>query len=1439
MDAPYSEVYKLEFYVLGDEENKRDSVVNVTNKDLFKGDIPVPNGVYDAHMGTTSYEWLCDTCGNKKTVCPGHFGSIQLRYPVKNPLFKDDLVRWLQAICFNCGHLIAGNKELNVAKTALLKTYALMSKTISECPLCKYVNHKVEKDKRDSSIIFIQKNYQNEIREIELYNHRIKEILSQVTNETILKVGRNINSHPRNLILYTIRVPPNTIRPDIRKLGGNRSNNSDITSFTKNLVELNNDLPESIPKKDEEVTKELQYQYHTLDLVYSGLVKGASTTNNQVRLVTPGGKMPSSIASRIPKKTGRIRRNLMGKRTEKMARSVLTGDPTLAIDEIGISVEMATTLQIPETVRTYNKNRLNIYFLNKTDTYPGCSGIYIKNTGTFYNIKYLDQNYELQEGDVIMRDIIDGDYIGFNRQPSLLFGQIGSHRARVMHKTKSIRINSVSCAPYNADFDGDACNILVGQNIKSRIELQYMSWIGNWSVSYQTQSPYFGCYQDSLIGSYEITRSIIKCNKLVSMDILGSVMMLENIDKKLDFSDSTYSGRQLISKFLPKFNYPKKYGSMYMSDYLPFIKYDPEEISVHINRGELLSGCFDKTSVGKEKQGSIFHIINNEYGARMALTTIHNFQRSIEQFFLYKGYSLGIRDIILSHNAREQLKIKTRQIIETAEEINRKLNNRELINPISMTLKEFYEMEILNALEPGDDFVEPILSDIDFSTNKITKLVFTGSKGKKINVININGAYCQTFLGGKRPPANFSWGRTSPYFQRYDISPNAYGFIDTSYREGIRPEVFPFAAGEARFASISNALSTSISGAQSRLNIKNLETIIVDNMRRCTKKKNIIQMLYADNGIDTRKTEKVKFITAHISDDDMKKSYHSNIKMFAAPYHNKNVQDALDVEFKCLLDDRQIYRDICLQLEADNLGRYIMSGEHQMPVNPYRIIEDTVYNYIDVDYLDNSLDPVVSIKKVKDLCDTIGYEYFNRYMRDRKEIIPEYINKATTFLNILIRMYLCSANLIKKKINNFLLDIIIDKIRYTFKNSLVDYGLAVGILAAQCLSEPLTQDVLNSKHAAGGGGGTRTDTIVRMKEILGAKGGDKMKNISMMIVLKPEYEQDKLIAQEVANHIEMMTLERFLYTEMYFFEEYGMPVHSEFKHEKSMIKDFEKNTLNPKIPKNLSKWCIRYELNKEELIVNNISIETIISKLYTIFTDVLFVYTPETAEKVVIRCYVSKNMFKKIPIIKEEHILILSEKIKYTVLRGVRGIIHTEVVSVIKSYITKDGSIDKSKSWVINTLGSNLEEILMNPYVDIYRTQTDDIQEVRDIFGIDAARKKIINEIKKILPSVINEHATIFGDEMTYSGYITGIQRAGLQVRETSNVTLRLSFQSPIQIIENAAINGLVDEISGISAPLIIGETVQVGTNFNSICMNERKIEEMIKNKQINIFDEI
>jgi DNA-directed RNA polymerase II subunit RPB1 len=1454
----YSEINKLDFYVLGTQENYIDSAVVVTNKELFKGDLPVNNGCYDAGMGSTSYSYHCSTCllskaggnsnsSNKSAIqgCPGHPAVLDISYPVKSPLFRDSILKWLKIVCFKCGRLLI-DKHINVASNRVLIEYAKLTKTIDKCPWpdCGAAHPTIYKDKFEQAKFYVEYNSIKGSRREELFNHQIRDILSKISNESVLKMQKPLKSHPKKFMLDSIRVPPNTIRPDIRKVGGSRSNNNDLTALTKNIVEINELLPNEIPSNDE-INKELREMYFNLDLTYYEMVKGASATNNQVRLMTTTNKTPSSIASRIPKKTGRIRKSLMGKRTRMMIRSVITGDNSLRVDEIGIPISLARSLQIPETVREFNKEKLNLYYINKRNEYPGCSGINIKKTNKFHRIEHLDPNYVLQDGDIIHRDIIDGDYVGFNRQPSLLFSNVGSHRVVIMETGSTLRINVSACSAYNADFDGDAANALIAQNIQSRTELQMQSWIGNWFISYQNHSPYFGNFQDSLIGSAELTRSDTSADKWHAMQLFSNVT--PPTQDNFNFDKVVYTGRELVSLFMPKINFPKKKASAYLPQYAPYIKYDPDEIYVQIKRGQLISGSLDKSTVGQQVMGSIFHIINNEYGANAALETIYNFHQIVARFFLWHGFTVGIRDVNISDGAMDEIRAKTALMKLDAQNITDKLNRGELVPPIGMTLLEFYESEQLMALEPADNFVTPILNDINFKNNKIARLIFTGSKGKKTNLININGGYGQITINGRRPKRNFSWGRTSPYFLRYDTSPESLGFIDTSYREGIRPNVFPFAAGDARHSSISNALSTSVSGAQSRISIKNLESIVINNLRQCAKDQNIVQLLYADSGVDTRKSEKVIFITSMISNTKMESDYQSHTKTFKTSYNNAKEEKILAVElmneYKQLWQDREEFRSIFFWAEDSNPGSFIFDNSLQMPVNVFRVIEDVKYNYEDIasklPKSEQKLNPIKTIEKVKEFCKILPYAYYNANCEVNKIKIPDHIQSAITLLQILIRMYMCTANLQREGIYDFHIDIILAKIKIVFKNSLVDYGSTVGIIAAQCLSEPLTQYVLDSKHRSGGGGGTKTSIVDRIKEILGTRDTEKMKNTSMLIMVKPEYEKNKLKVQEIANNIEMMDLERFIISERIFYEDFLKPVHPDFIDDVSMINKFIKHNIGIKHG-SVTKWCIRYEINREELIINTMSLDTLITKLRIKYPEMFIVFSPENSDNIIVRCYISQSMIK-IPAsgFTESIIFDLVKKINTTVIRGVKGITYTEVITVAKSEIVEDGSIMSTQVFGIKTNGSNLEDVLENPYVDRYRTQTDSIKEFEAMYGIEASREKITREIRKTMESenVTREHTSIYSSEICSFGTSTSIQRTGLAVRELNNVSLRLSFQTPIQVIENAATNGLVDKINGISASLICGQTANVGTTYNNVCIDEDFVENYYKNLGSEIDD--
>lgn len=1420
--------FDVHFYVLGDEENLLDSNINITNKEVMKGDFPMPEGIYDAHMGTTDYNWDCTTCGNKKNYCPGHYGSVDLKYPVKHPMFRDELLKWLKITCYHCGNLVVGINK-NVPDTKRLSEHVKSIRSIKSCPHCKKQHLQVVKNKKKPAIFYrMLEEDKKDSKKLEFFNHEIEQVLGRIKDSTVEYMAKPLEAHPKKFILRTIRAPPNPIRPDIRRIGGARSSNSDTTSLLKTLVEINSQLPDEIPESDK-IESELKDIYFTLDMTYFAMVKGGG--GGEIKLVTNTNKAPVAIAERFPKKTGRVRNNLMGKRVGYMIRSVITGDSRLKVHEVGVPKMHATNLEIPETVTKKNINRLTTYYMNGLDRYPGCKRIRKKADGHTYRREHMNPEYQLQEGDVVMRDMITGDVVNFNRQPSLLFSNIACMSVVVMDEGDTLRINPSVCSYYNADFDGDQMNCIVANGIQARNESMKISPVSRWFISPQNHSPLVGAFQDGLIGLAEITKDGLTFDKWHAMQMFRDT---ESDVVDMNFTQKQYHSRELVSRMLPKINMVGTKPSFYRPEYAGLLKYNPKDISVSIIRGKLQSGVLDKATSGQGVRGSIFHTIANEYGNEYAMECVYHLQQLVHAFFMYHGFTVGVSDINISEKAMKEVKRRIASMILESRKITGRLNNGKLIAPLGTTLHDFYEAEQTNVLTAGDDFVNPIFEDIDLDSNGVARLILFGSKGKPPNFIAINGAIGLQTINGRRFGPQAGWGRTSPYFVRYDTEPEASGYISASYREGVPSKVYSFMAGEARHGMISNALSTSITGYQNRISIKNLETIQIDNLRKSTKNMNIVQPLYAECGLNPAKTELVKFPTVMSSTEDFTKSYHTKLEQVEKKYQTPEVKSLLDKEFKQLTSDRNEFRRVRLTLENHNPKEYIMEDRVQMPVHIQRIIDDVIYNYVEMteqmDKKDLTLDPSYVITRVNNLCNMLGYAFMNQIQEKAGNPIPRHFVQATIQLQILLRSYLNTSYLIKKGAKNHHLDIIMERVLVTYKKSLIDPGTAVGILAAQCISEPMTQFILDSKHRAGGQGGTQTNEIVRIQEVLGAKDTKSMKNPHMLIMVKPEYESDKLKVQEIANHIEMMNFERFITRIHIFFEEYGKPVHPDFKHEASIIKEIEKHNFGRKRPGDLVNWCIRYTLDKEQLMLKSMKLETIIMAIKKRFPDLYLIYTPENAEKIFVRCYPRSVMFKKASKkYFEDNIMPLNEEIRSVIVRGIKDLISTDVITVIKTVEQKDGSLKREKVYGIATLGTNLPEVLTNQYVDPYRTQSDSVVEMERVFGVVAARNKIMNELVATLEQLNKFHCSIFADEMTFSGSVTSIQKTGLQKREMANITLRLSFQTPVQVIQEAALNGLVDRIGGISGPLVMGTNPLCGTTYNRLSVNEDFIKDNVK----------
>jgi DNA-directed RNA polymerase beta' subunit len=348
------------------------------------------------------------------------------------------------------------------------------------------------------------------------------------------------------------------------------------------------------------------------------------------------------------------------------------------------------------------------------------------------------------------------------------------------------------------------------------------------------------------------------------------------------------------------------------------------------------------------------------------------------------------------------------------------------------------------------------------------------------------------------------------------------------------------------------------------------------------------------------------------------------------------------------------------------------------------------------------------------------------------------------------------------------------------------------------------------------------------RELFGAKTVDKLSNPSMLITFPREVAMDKALVREIASEIEMVSMKDLLTSSMIFMEKYNEIVHPRFVNEIMMIREFER--MNPllKPPTDLLPYCIRWELNKLTVILKNISLEYIIGVLRETYPDIHVVHTPENSKSIILRIYIRSAKFGAK--FNEKEIFKFKEELFNMVVRGVSGITYTETNEIIRNHVNDAGAIERVKGLHgITTSGTNMYAVLCNKYVDAYRIQSDSVDETYKMFGIEAARKRIISELRSLVEGLNHRHYMIYADEMTYTGRVTSIEKAGLSRREQSNILLRLGSSAPIQVLEEAARDNAVNTVTGMTAPFLMGVTPKMGTLHSKFHLNEKLIAENIK----------
>lgn len=472
-------VKKIQFGILSPEEIRKRSVVEVTTNEIFNGTEPKPNGLFDPRMGVIDHNRVCQTCEQKNTFCPGHFGHINLGKPVFYVQFVKTVEKILKCVCFRCSKLLVDVNAPDAQailgkKISAQKRWELMYKLCSRSTKKRCGMHGTDgcgakqPDKiYKEGVIKIAMEWkekeakeegdapgpaQETVRKILLTADDVLKILRRLSDEDIESLGFSTKfNRPEWMICTVLPVPPPAVRPSVRSDIGQRSED-DLTHKLTSIIKANNQVKSRLEKGTKEqvdiATQLLQYEVATL-------------IDNQIPGISPAmqrtGRPLRSLAERLKSKEGRIRGNLMGKRVDFSARSVITPDPCISIDELGVPLKIAMNLTFPEIVNRENMDEMKRFVQNGPDQYPGAKFVRKTREGRTIRLKNVDRSaIQLELGDVVERHLKDGDYVLFNRQPSLHKMSMMAHRVRVM-PYNTFRLNVCVTPSFNADFDGDMC----------------------------------------------------------------------------------------------------------------------------------------------------------------------------------------------------------------------------------------------------------------------------------------------------------------------------------------------------------------------------------------------------------------------------------------------------------------------------------------------------------------------------------------------------------------------------------------------------------------------------------------------------------------------------------------------------------------------------------------------------------------------------------------------------------------------------------------------------------------------------------------------------------------------------------------------------------------------------------------------------------------------
>ncbi|KAF5837019.1 DNA-dependent RNA polymerase II largest subunit [Dunaliella salina] len=1020
--APIKRVKAVQFSVWDPDEIRRYSVAKIETSDTYEKGLPKMGGLSDLRMGTMDKGGVvCTTDGNSMIDCPGYFGHIELAKPMYHPGFIKTVIRVLRCVSYSTSKLLVDKADPKYQQGASIRSpegrlrYFVSicnSKRIDEAtgapqPAYKYENMKIicefAKPKNEE-----EQPDQGE-RKQELSAERAYEILRRISDEDCQALGFNTKwVRPDWMIITALPVPPPPVRPSVMMDSSARCED-DLTHKLAEIIRANNAL------RKQEQNGAPQHIIND----FAQLVQYHITTymDNTIPGVPPSmqksGRPIKSISQRLKGKEGRIRGNLMGKRVDFSARTVITGDPNIGIDELGVPWSIALNLTFPETATPFNINRLQALVDNGPHPPPGETGakFIIREDGRRINLEFMKagQDKRLELGDKVERHLHNGDLVLFNRQPSLHKMSMMGHRVRILPYS-TFRLNLSVTTPYNADFDGDEMNMHVAQKYPFSLVVEHeqpLHFFGHsWEMPFLKGACWGQNCSSTCLGMMSKRDAFIEkdylINILMTMEDWDGVVPMPAILKPRPL----WTGKQVL-----------------------------------IRRGELVMGVLCKKTLGAAG-GGLIHITFLEHGPDYARRLINNLQVTTNYWLLQQGHSIGIGDTV----ADDATMTTINEIIEKAKEEVKKIiatyQSGELEQQPGRTIQESFENRVNAVLNKArDDAGKRAQNSLDLSVSSLGMCVcvpvrvWSGQllkrpdptlhlpehdqgrakhrhQGENVGVTSFFSCTSSCLFFCRVHPALPREGHRGHQNSRRLLTvASRRTHFQTSLNAPVHCRIHPALPCEGHGGPRDMLLLPTSSFRhtwyiQRRL-VKAMEDLIIryDGTVR-TSVGSIVQFLYGEDGMDGVRIEGQSL---------------DHLKL-----------DTLRAEV-------MPHGDTGVNLPV-NLRRLILNAQTKFNIKPHRP------GY-------TNLGPLEVVKKVQDLCNRLIV------VSGQDGLSVEAQRNATIMSMSLLRANLASKRLLKDyKLTAEAFDWLIGEVEARFNQARAHAGDGIGSLAAQSLGEPTTQD---------------------------------------------------------------------------------------------------------------------------------------------------------------------------------------------------------------------------------------------------------------------------------------------------------------------------------------------------------------------------------------------